>query len=357
MENQFLIIGQGIAGSLLAYDMYKAGHQFKIVSSPDQFMASDVATRKYNPAIFNKLARNWMVDEVLQVMTNLYKDIEQELGEQFLYPINIAEPHGENEIKAWNERIFDGDFSDYMENIDTNWIKRGIVNLNLFDRVSKSGYLDLTKLLSELKKFFKANGNLIEANFNYQDIGFINGNITWRGVSAKTIVFCEGHLASKNPYFKDIPFVPTKGELIEIYCKDLADKYIIDTNLFVMPIGNLHFKVGATYDYSAQNGSKVLDTRADLISRLDQLISRPYHIINHWSGIRSAVRDRRPVLGVHPDNQNIAVFNGLGTKGVLLAPYFAREMMYSLVNRNYILDKEIDVRRFLQTPVQNACAF
>jgi glycine/D-amino acid oxidase-like deaminating enzyme len=354
MNNQFLIVGQGIAGSLLAYDMYKAGLNFKIISCPDNSMTSDIATRRYNPAIFDKLAKSWMIDELLPVMTNLYKDIEKELGQQFLYPVDFTEPLNENEIRVWNERIFDGDFSDYMESADTSWIKRGIDNLNLFDRLSKSGYLDLAKLLLELKKFFKLKGNLIEANFKYEDIGFINGHITWRGISAKTIVFCEGHHASKNPYFKSIPFVPTKGELIEIECKELADEYIIAENMFVMSVGNSRFKVGATYDYSKQNGKTVLDTKADLLERLDKLISAPYKTISHWSGIRPAVSDRRPVLGVHPDNQHIAVFNGLGTKGVILAPYFAREMMYSLVNRNYILDKEIDIRRFLEAPVQKS---
>ncbi|WP_282126980.1 NAD(P)/FAD-dependent oxidoreductase [Marinifilum flexuosum] len=347
MDNQFLIVGQGIAGSLLAYDMYKAGHKFKIVSCPEGSLTSDVATRRYNPAIFDKLAKNWNVDELLPVMTNLYQDIENELGQQFLHPVDFTQPLNENEIRVWNERIFDGDFSDYMESADTGWIKRGMDNFNLFNRVGKSGYLDLAKLLSELKQFFKENGNLIEANFKYQDIGFINGHITWRGVSAKTIVFCEGHHATKNPYFKSIPFIPTKGELIEIECKKLPDDYIIDENLFVMPMGNSCFKVGATYDYSKQNGKTVIDTKADLVNRLDKLISLPYKIISHWSGIRPAVSDRRPVLGVHPNNQHIAVFNGLGTKGVILAPYFAREMMYSLVNRNYILDKKIDIRRFL----------
>ncbi|NOU61378.1 NAD(P)/FAD-dependent oxidoreductase [Marinifilum caeruleilacunae] len=352
MENQFLIVGQGIAGSLLAYDMYKAGLQFKIVSSPDESMASDLATRRYNPAIFDKLAKNWNVDELLPVMTNLYKDIEKELGQQFLYPIDFTQPLSDKEIKVWNERIFDGDFSDYMESADTSWIKRGIDNFNLFDRVGKSGYLDLAKLLAELKSFFREKGHLLEANFKYQDIGFINGHITWRGVIAKTIVFCEGHHATKNPYFKSIPFVPTKGELIEIECEELAEEYIIDENMFVMPMGNSHFKVGATYDYSKQNGKSVIDSKADLLERLNQLLRLPYKILNHWSGIRPAVSDRRPVLGCHPDNQHIAVFNGLGTKGVILAPYFAREMMYSLVNRNYILDKEIDIRRFLNASIE-----
>ncbi|MPQ49233.1 FAD-dependent oxidoreductase [Marinifilum sp. N1E240] len=347
MENHFLIIGQGLAGSLLAYDMYKAGLQFTIVSDTENRKESDIITRMYNTEVFERLAKTWLVDEVLQVMTNLYKNIEKDLGQQFLYPMDIVNVQNENEINVWDERIFDGDFSNFIDTTNKNWVKRGIDNLSLFDRTEKSGYVNLSKLLKGLKNFFKANGNLVEANFNYKDIGFINGDITWRGIRSKTIIFCEGHYATRNPYFKNVPFTPTKGELIEIECKELSEDYIIDKDIFVMPIEKHRFKVGTTQRFTQPGEEYAKDNLDQILSRLDELISLPYTVLNHWSGIRSAISDDRPVLGVHPHNQNIAIFNGLGSKGVMLAPYFAREMVYSLVNKNYILSKDVDIRRFL----------
>ncbi|PKQ62096.1 hypothetical protein BZG02_14295 [Labilibaculum filiforme] len=347
MEKKFLIVGQGIAGSLLAYDMYRAGLNFTIVASPDKSTTSDVAAGMYNPIVFKRLTKSWMVDDVLPVMVKMYQDLESDLGHQFLFPMDIIKPLAENEIKMWQERIEDSNFSDYIVGIGNNSIGQGIKDFDAYGRVTNSGYLLLGKLLRKLRKFFKSKGLLIEANFEYKDLGFIDGEITWHGISAETIVFCEGHHATKNPYFKDVGFNLTKGELLEIECEGLPGDYIYNKNLFVMPIGNKRFKIGATYDWKNQNEELSIEARIDLLGRLDKLISLPYTVVNHWAGIRPTIIDRRPVLGTHPFHKHVAIFNGLGTKGVMLAPYFSREMVRFLSMNDYPLAKEIDIRRFL----------
>ena len=346
MEKQFLIVGQGIAGSLLAYEMYKAGMNFTIISNPEIKKASDVAAGMYNPMVFKRLTKSWMVDQVLPVMTNSYQRLEEELGEQFLFPMDIVKPLLEDEGKMWEKRIFDGDFSEYMEDKNEGSLFSGLKNFSLYGKVTKSGHVDLAKLLSKLRDFFMDKDLLIEANFEYKDLGFINGNITWQGITARTIVFCEGYHGAKNPYFKNIAFKPTKGELLEIECKDLPENNIINKNLFVLPVGNHRFKVGATYDWKDQNEELTTEAKTDLLSRLDKIIDVPYTVHNHWAGVRPTISDRRPVLGVHPHHEGIAIFNGLGTKGVMLAPYFAKEMVQFLLFKNYPLDKEVDIRRF-----------
>lgn len=347
MEKQFLIVGQGIAGSLLAYDMYKAGLNFTIISSPNLSKASDVAAGMYNPLVFKRLTKSWMVDEALPVMMEVYQNLEKELGHRFLYPKDIIKPLAENEVKMWEERIIEGKFSKYIVGLGSNSIGKGINDFSLYGRVTNSGYVHLEKLLKKLRKFFKSKGLLIESNFDYKDLGFINGEITWHGISTETIVFCEGHHAMKNPYFKGIGFNPTKGELLEIECKDLPQDYIINKNMFVMPVGKNRFKVGATYDWKNLDEELTIKARTDLLSRLDELITLPYTVLNHWAGIRPTVTDRRPILGTHPLHKHVAIFNGLGTKGVMLAPYFAREMVRFLSVNDYPLEKEVDIRRFL----------
>ena len=346
MEKQFLIVGQGIAGSLLAYEMYKAGMNFTIISNPEIKKASDVAAGMYNPMVFKRLTKSWMVDQVLPVMTNSYLRLEEELGEQFLFPMDIVKPLVEDESKMWEKRIFEGDFSEYMEDKNDGRLLKGLKDFDIFGKITKSGHVDLSKLLSKLRDFFKERDLLIESNFEYKDLGFINGNITWQGITARTIVFCEGYHGAKNPYFKNIAFRPTKGELLEIECEGLAEDHIINKNLFVLPLGNHRFKVGATYNWKDQNEEVTTEAKNDLLSRLDKIIDVPYTVHNQWAGIRPTISDRRPVLGVHPHHEGIAIFNGLGTKGVMLAPYFAKEMIQFLLFKSYPLDKEVDIRRF-----------
>lgn len=348
MENQYLIVGQGLAGSLLGYEMYKAGVNFTIISNPSISKATDVAAGMYNPLVFKRLTKSWMVDELLPVMTNKYKTLEKEMGLQLLYPLDIIKPLVDNETKIWEDRIFEGNFSDYIVGIGNDFIGKGLTGLGSFGRVTNSGYVHLGNLMKGLRDFFQSKGVLIESEFKYKDLGFINGDVTWHGMKTKTIVFCEGYHAHKNPYFKGIGFKPTKGELLEIECEELSEEYILNKNLFVMPVGNHKFKVGATYDWENLNEELTMEARVDLLVRLDKIISLPYTVLNHWAGVRPTIKDRRPVLGRHPAHKQIAIFNGLGTKGVMLAPYFAQEMIRSLLFKNYPLTKEVDIRRFFQ---------
>jgi glycine/D-amino acid oxidase-like deaminating enzyme len=349
MRHQFLIVGQGIAGSLLAYNMYKAGLNFKIVSSLELRKASDIAAGLYNPLVFKRITKSWMVDECLPVMYDTYRELEEVLQHQFIYEKNIVKPLSETEIGLWNERRGTDNFSEYICEVESNHIGKGLKGFENYVRINKSGYVDLPKLLKKLRKFFKREGLIIDSYFDYKDVGFIDKHISWHGVLAQTIVFCEGYRAINNPFFGDLGFKPTKGELIEIYCEDLQEDYILNKNLFVMPVGNHRFKVGATYNWNQLDEATTDDAKKDLISRLDDLIDLPYKLLNHWAGVRPTVSDRRPILGIHPFHEHIAIFNGLGTKGVLLAPYFAREMTRFLSVSDYPLPADIDIRRFLKS--------
>ena len=51
-------------------------------------------------------------------------------------------------------------------------------------------------------------------------------------------------------------------------------------------------------------------------------------------------------MGEHPDKKGLYVLNGLGTKGVLLAPLAAKEFANSLVD-SLPLNKEMNIERCL----------
>jgi glycine/D-amino acid oxidase-like deaminating enzyme len=347
MEKQFLIVGQGIAGTLLAYNMYKAGMNFKIVSSLELSKASDVAAGLYNPLVFRRLTKSWMVDECLPVMYDTYRELEEMLGHKFLYEKDILKPLSEQEQEMWKERKEQDNFSEYIVEVNGSCNYNGLKGFHSYGRVTQSGYVHLPKLLKKMRKFFKKEGLLSDAMFDYKDLGFIDRQISWHGILAQTIVFCEGFRATLNPYFGDVGFNPTKGELLEIECEGLQEEFILNKKLFVMPVGKNRFKVGATYDWKNMDEELTEEAKSDLLSRLDDLISLPYKVVNHWAGIRPTVVDRRPILGIHPLHDRIAIFNGLGTKGVLMAPYFAREMTRFLSVNNYPLAPEVDIKRFL----------
>ena len=63
------------------------------------------------------------------------------------------------------------------------------------------------------------------------------------------------------------------------------------------------------------------------------------------AGLRPTSHDRRPVVGLLPDKPQVGVLNGLGTKGVSLAPYFAHQFAESLIN-GIEMDREVHIGRY-----------
>ena len=85
--------------------------------------------------------------------------------------------------------------------------------------------------------------------------------------------------------------------------------------------------------------------KEELMSKLKTFLSCEFEVVQHLAGIRPTVKDRRPLVGRHPEHKNLYVLNGLGTRGVMIAPYVA-EKLYQFIENNEPLDSEIDVNRF-----------
>ena len=88
------------------------------------------------------------------------------------------------------------------------------------------------------------------------------------------------------------------------------------------------------------------ELKAELLEGLNALLACPYKVLDHWSAVRPAVKGRRPLIGTHPQHKNVSVFNGMGTKGISLAPYFAQHFTQHLLHQTPLMP-EVDVQRFL----------
>ncbi len=346
MTNQFLIVGQGLAGSLLAYQMYKRGINFKIVASENIPRASDVAAGLFNPLVFKRLNMSWQADECLPMMNETYKELELFFDTKFLHQKQILKLLNEQESELWKGKMSKGGLKEYIQDLSSDIDINGLKEFHSFGSVAQSGHLELSKMIKELQVFFKKEGLFIEDQFVYEDLQIDAHQIVWKDIIANQIVFCEGYLGKDNPFFRDTGLNATKGELLEIRCKDLSEAYILNKNLFVLPVGNSHFKIGATYDWKNINHETTNEAQSELLKRFEDIVSLPYEVVKHYAGVRPTVMDRRPVLGSHPNHHNVHIFNGLGAKGVMLAPYLASKMIRFLTDENFNLPAEMNVSRF-----------
>lgn len=149
----------------------------------------------------------------------------------------------------------------------------------------------------------------------------------------------------QNPFFNQLPLVPAKGELLTIHAPDLNIGYVLKSAIFLIPLGNNLYLVGATYEWKDLTNKITHAAKNELLSKLKKLIKCSFEVVNQVAGIRPTVKDRRPLVGRHPEHKNIFILNGLGTRGVMIGPYVA-EQLFNFIEFNQPLEKEIDIKRF-----------
>ena len=142
-----------------------------------------------------------------------------------------------------------------------------------------------------------------------------------------------------NPFFNYLPLDGTKGELFIIKAPNLDLDVIINTSVYVIPLGNTLYKVGATYNWDDKTATPTEEGKYELIIRIKEILNCDFEIIEHYAGVRPTVKDRKPLLGTHPSHKNIHILNGLGTRGVMLAPAMSIDLY------NFIIEEIIDTPR------------
>ena len=136
-----------------------------------------------------------------------------------------------------------------------------------------------------------------------------------------------------------------KGELITIHAPELEIDFVLKSSVFIMPLGHDLFKVGATFKWSDKTNTPTKEGKLELLQKLNRLIKVPFEVVGHVAGIRPSVKDRRPLVGVHPKKGHLAILNGLGTRGVMIAPTVAKEL-YNHLENGETLRGEINISRF-----------
>jgi glycine/D-amino acid oxidase-like deaminating enzyme len=169
-------------------------------------------------------------------------------------------------------------------------------------------------------------------------------NLIMRRSYCKKIIFCEGYQSIHNPYFDWLPFKLTKGEVLTVNFKNLKIDHAINKGAFVLPYDG-NYKLGATYNWDEIDNNPTAEGKEQLLKRAARFINDEVIVLEHKAGVRPTVSDRRPLLGIHPEHSQMAVFNGMGTKGVMLAPYFANKMV-DLILKNEALPSEVNINRF-----------
>ena len=344
MQVDYIIVGFGLAGLALVEELKSREKSF-VVFEDDSQTSSKVAGGMYNPVILKRFTPVWDLEEQLHIALPFYKRLEQEKNKTYDYQVPIYRVlKSVEEQNNWFVAADKPRLSPFMKselNFDSF---KGVPSKHGFGVLQGTGRVDVNALLNDYKGGLAAEDILIRETFDYErlEIGTV---FRYEGIEAKKVICCEGFGLKRNPFFKNLPLIGSKGELLVIKAPALKIDVVLKAAVFVMPLGNDLFKVGATFNWTDKTLHPTKEGREELLDKLNTVIDVPFEVVDHYAGIRPTVGDRRPLLGVHPTIKNLFVFNGLGTRGVMIAPKYAGKLM-AFIEGDQPLPAEVNITRF-----------
>lgn len=345
-STRFILVGQGIAGSILAYRLLQNNIPFVVIDKSELSSASKVAAGLMNPVVFRYLTLSWKCPKLFHQAEDFYRQFEAETGQAVYHPTNILRVFGQDEPERWKAKIMSPGFDELLdEAIPTQFASGSFLAPYGYGRVKNAAWVDTQKFVSLVRNMLIERSLLIEEQFDHQRLVLENDRVSYENLMADALVFCEGHLATHNPWFQFIPFRPVKGEVLTICVKDLKLDQVVNKDIFILPLGDDLFRVGSTYDWADLSEEPTSQAAETLTKKLKNILLLPFEVVEHQAGIRPAVADRRPVVGKHPIHPQLFIFNGLGAKGAMLAPAFSEDLLLQLLGKKEA-ESESDPKRF-----------
>ncbi len=340
----FIIVGQGLAGSALAYRLINRGHRILVYDLPAPNSTSRIAAGLFNPVTGKRMVKTWLADTLFPALHHFYSEVQDNTRANFFHPTTIYRPFLTiEEQNEWMGRSTESGFIPFIERIASTppWpmVKSPHGGLLL----KQGGFLDTRSFIHAIQILIQAKGTLLQEAFDASRLDASGEEVRYNGFTAKKLIFCTGiHLTG---WFDWLPIRPLKGETLQIRSR-FTDRVIINRGVYMVPLAEHGtWRVGSTYQFHDRSEVITESARVELESRIQELLSAPFEVISQEWGMRPTTPDHRPLLGRHPETGNVFIFNGLGTKGVSLAPYFSEVLVQVLENR-IALDKEIDIDRY-----------
>jgi glycine/D-amino acid oxidase-like deaminating enzyme len=344
----YLIVGQGVAGTLLAHFLQSQACRVHVIDEYSEHAASQVAAGIINPITGRRYVKSWRVDELIPFALQTYRELEAKLGIQIFHERNIIRTlFNSREENDWLARTAQPGYEDYM--LDQAVLDEYATHTLLaysYGEVTQSGQTDLRKLTHAFREQLKQQGALTESAMVYDDLKVEADQVVYGDLQARRLVFCEGAQGASNPFFSYLPFGGAKGEVLLVRIPDVDFEKILKHRVFIVPLAEKdHYWIGSTYGWKYDDARPTEKGRSYLEERLRDVLQTPFEVLHHRSAIRPTVKDRRPFLGQHPEMKPLYLFNGLGTKGASLGPFWARHMV-DFLEKGQALDTQVDITRF-----------
>lgn len=346
-QADYLIVGQGLVGSILAYKLSQQNKRVVIVDKGSGNTASRQASGLINPITGRRFVKTWMIEELLPEARSFYKELSIRFNHSLYKETSLLKIlHTNEQVNDFHIRRASEAYAKYLFEYPDETpapIQGGFGQAKIEPLLQ----IDIKLMMDDFYAYLKENINLQESEFEHLALKEFEDGYKYHKITAKKVVFAEGYKMRFNPYFNSLPIQFSKGEALIIECPNLNLDCVLNSKININPLGEDRYCIGSTYDWSDMVQKPTLEKKKYLLDALAAAIDAPFKVVEHKVGIRPTIVDRKPILGEHPTHKNMYVLNGMGTKGLSLAPYFADHLIAHMENGTPLLD-EVNIERFYE---------
>ena len=347
-SKKILIVGGGVAGCSLAVHLIAEGQQVTLIDRGKN-QSSIVAAGLINPLVFRRMTKSWRADELIPYAKEFYQSLEKKTDKQFFHPIVIRRFFSSEQEKGfWIEKQDQNEFASYMNPLtdeDLNYTDHGLKNDFGSGRVKNASWVNTPIFLESTLEYLRSIAIVRTEAFDH--LALDADKSIYKEEAFDLIIFAEGFQSCDNPWFSQFPVQHTKGEVLTARSTHLPEDQSINRKCFVLPVDDQTFRIGATYAWDTKEALTTAGGKQEILKNLAYLTDTTPEIIDHLAGIRPTSPDRRPIIGQHPEKKLLYLFNGMGTKGYMIAPLLAKEFTDHILYGK-ALSVETDLLRFIK---------
>jgi glycine/D-amino acid oxidase-like deaminating enzyme len=332
---------------VLAWLLDQRGCAVTIINNTQAPSASKVSTGMFNPFAGKRLNRTWLVEEIFPFVDSFYRNIETHFSTKLLHYQNVYRPFVSlQEQNTFLSQTSEPSIAKYVStDFDSQKYDSSIHNPHGGIAFTPAGWVNTLLVLENIETYFRKKTQYLDEKFLHQNIDIEQDRVFYNNIEYKKILFCEGFEACQNPFFDWLPFNPVKGEILNVHIEDYHITEIVNQGVWILPIdGTGKCRIGSTYEWDTLDYQTTTQARDELQQKVSSYLKKPYTIHSQQAGVRPATDDRRPFVGLHPVYNQIGIFNGLGTKGVSLAPFFADQFV-DFLELNKKIDPLVNIER------------
>ncbi len=345
MTVDYLIIGQGVSGTLLSRAVMKLGKKVIVIDDGNISTASKVASGVINPVTGKRLVRTWMIEQLLPFAQTTYKEMGNELGVTLISKCNILDFHASRDAaQGFNDKLTEENEYLAQSGDGGKWQEYFRFNYGIGE-ITPCLLVDIGAMLHNWRDHLLVKDLLVWNRFRIDDCEIGEGGVRYGDIAAEKIIFCDGAASMDNPFFSKLPWSKDKGEALIAEIPGLPANNIYKQGFNIVPWHKGLFWIGATHDWKYADMQPTAAFRKQTEELLNYWLKLPYRIVDHIVAQRPVNLDRKPFVGLHPTVPSVGIFNGMGTKGCSVAPFFADQFAQHLVNGMPLMP-DVNVKRF-----------